>query len=270
MVTYDIFKKEKIKNFQEISKLAEKFNLPDRKEKSIRKDVIVLEKFKEIKDNEIEYNNDKCSKEKINDNYEDKEELEVKILPKGLMFEKFSIENIRKNLDKIIFYDVAESRDKNNKGVNKNIDSNEVSKYNEIDVIVGSEIMDTLTFKNMNKNFISLAFNFSEIFNRKWVQRAKKISIMKKNFKLAKKYKVNCIVSTFAGNIFEYKSAETLMAFGKILGMSNEESRNSISKNFENIMRKFNARNDEKILTDGLEVLKFGSVKKKKKKYGYF
>jgi len=241
MITYDIFKKE---NHLEILKFAKKFDIPDRKGKKQEARFIVLEKFE--------------NKEKTNEGIkEDKEEI-----LKGLMFEKFSIESIRKNLARLIFCCITNSKD------SKIL--NELTKYNEIDVIIANEIMDKVVFKNMNKNFISIAFSFSEILNCWGMQRVKKLAIMKKNFQMAKKYGVNYIVSTFAGNIFEYKPTETLTSFGRALGMSDEESRNAVSKNYENIIKKFNDRNDENLLTDGLQVLKFGKVKREKKKYGYY
>ncbi len=241
MITYDIFKKE---NHLEILKIAKEFDIPDRKGKRREVRIIVLEKFE--------------NKEKTNESIEgNKEEI-----LKGLVFEKFSIESIRKNPARLIFCSITNSKD------SKIL--NELTKYNEIDVIIANEIMDKVVFKNMNKNFISIAFGFSEILNCCGMQRVKKLAIMKKNFQMVKKYGINYIVSTFAGNIFEYKPTETLMAFGKILGMSNWESRNAVSKNYENIMKKFNDRNDENLLTDGLRVLKFGDVKREKKKYGYY
>ncbi len=241
MITYDIFKKE---NHSEILKIAKEFDIPDRKGKKKEARIIVLEKFE--------------NKEKSNDGIEgNKEEI-----LKGFVFEKFSIESIRKNPARLIFCSITNSKD------SKIL--NELTKYNEIDVIIANEIMDKVVFKNMNKNFISLAFGFSEILNCWGMQRVKKLAIMKKNFQMVKKYGINYIISTFAGNIFEYKPTETLTAFGKILGMSDSESRNAVSKNYENIMKKFNDRNDENLLTDGLQVLKFGAVKKEKKKYGYY
>ncbi len=249
MITYDIFKKE---NHLEILKIAKKFDIPDRKGKNSKRVVILLEKFGENKDNN-KGNKEDGDREEIKGNEE---------ILNGLMFEKFSIENIRRNPARLIFCNITDSKDLKI--------SNELTKYNEVEVIIANEIMDKVVFKNMNKNFISLAFGFSEILNCWGMQRVKKLAIMKKNFLMAKKYKVNYIVSTFAGNIFEYKPAETLLAFGKILGMSDKESRNAVSKNYENIIKKFNDRNDENLLTDGLRVLRFGDVKREKKKYGYY
>jgi len=258
MTTYDIFKKE---NHAEILNFSKEFDIPDRKGKNRKRVVIFLENFEE--NNGRKEDNEDSSREEIKGR--------KKILS-GLMFEKFSIENIRRNPDKIIFCGITSSKDiksKDSKDNKDSKDSKEMSKYNEIDVIIVSEIMDKTLCKNMCKNFISLAFSFSEILNSGGMQRVKKLAIMKKNFLMAKKYKINYIVSTFAGSISEYRPAETLIAFGKILGMSNEESRNAVSKNFENIIKKFNDRNDENLLTDGLRVLKFGEVWREKKKYGY-
>lgn len=246
MITYDIFEKE---GCIQILNFAKKFNIPDRKGKSKKTGIIIIKKFRENK------NDDKDEDVSIRE-IKDKEEI-----LNGLMFEKFSIENIRRNFAYIIFCDITSSKDS---------EISDITKYNEIDVIVGNRIMDKVAFKNMNKNFVSLAFNFSEILNCHKLQRARKLAIMKKNFQMAKKYKVNYIVSTFASSIFEYKPAETLLAFGKILGMSDMESKNAISKNYENIIKKFKNRNDESLLTDGLKILKFGEVKRKKKKYGYY
>lgn len=242
MITYDVLQAD-------LTNFADKFNIPDRKGKKKETRFILIKKFEK---KEIQKEN----KDK-GENKENKEEI-----LKGLMFENFSIKDIRKNLDYIIF--CSTNRSNNIKTLNK------LTEYNEVDVIAANEIMDRVAFKNMNKNYISIAFNFSEILNAYGIQRVKKLGIMKKNLQMAKKYNVNYIVSTFASNIFEYKPAEVLISFGRILGMNDEESRNAVSKNYENIIRKFRNRNNENLLTDGLEVIKFGEIKKKKKKYGYY
>jgi len=255
MATYTLFRKE---NYSDLLNFAKKFESPDRKGKKQKTIIIVLEKFENKENNENKekiYKSVERNKEGIS-----KEGISKEGILNGLLFEKFSIGDIRKNLSRIIFC----------KSTN---DKNELTKYNEIDVITdiaSSEIMTQILCKNMHKNFISLAFDFSEILNSWGMQRVKKLAIMKKNFQLVKKYKVNYIISTFASNIFEYKPTAALRAFGKILGMNDEESRNAVSKNFDNIVKKFNDRNDENLLTDGLKVLKFGSIKKEKKKYGYY
>jgi len=244
-MAYYVFKKE---NFQEILNFAKNLRIPDRKGKMEKMNIILLENFgKNENKNVIE-----------NENLIDED---VKIF-NGLMFDEnftqFNIKDVRKNLDKIIFCS----------GSNKSL--HKISMHNEVDVIKTNELLDETICKFANKNYISYAFDFSEVLNVKGMQRVKAIGIMRKNFLMVKKYKVNFIISTFAGSIFEYKPYAVLISFGKILGMSDEESRNAVSKNFENLIRKFNNRNDENLLTDGLYVIKFGEIKKEKKKYGYY
>jgi len=174
----------------------------------------------------------------------------------AVFFPTFNISKIRENLDKIICC----------------MNDDECYKYNEVDVILSEDIILYKSFREMHKNCISYAFNFSELLNLRTSQRIKKISIMRKNFKLVKKYKVNYIIGSFAKNVFEFRSYYALFSFGKILGMNDEEAYNAISKNYEKILNKFKKRNDKFYIMDGFKVIKFSDKEKnfKKKKYGYY
>lgn len=176
----------------------------------------------------------------------------------GVLVKDFDIKKIRENLDKIIF----------------SVFDEECCKYNEIDVVISDEIIGYKSFKEIKANYISYAFNFSELTNVNTINRIKKISIMQKNFKLIKKYHINYIIGSFANNIFKFKPYYSLFSFGKILGMSDEEAKNAITKNYEKIFNKFAKRNSMFYITDGLEIVKFLSEDKekkfKKKKFGYY
>lgn len=182
--------------------------------------------------------------------------IDKKFIP-GILFPKFDISKIRKNLDKIVFCNADEN----------------CFKYNEIDIIISGDILPWKSLKEMQKNYISYAFNFSEILNLTQSQRIKKLSIMQKNLRLLQKYKVNYIIGSFAKNVFEIKTQYSLFSYGKVIGMNDEEAKNAITENYEKILSKFRKRNDKFYITDGLRVIKLSPEEEKnfvKKMYGYY
>ncbi|MFN3528152.1 MAG: RNase P subunit p30 family protein, partial [Candidatus Altarchaeaceae archaeon] len=179
--------------------------------------------------------------------------LEGKKFVPCVLFEKFNLSKIRKNLDKIILCNAEE----------------EAYKHNEVDIIVSEDILEWKLLKEMEKNYVSYAFNFSQLLNLSQNQILKNISIMQKNFKLLKKYNVNYVIGSFAKNIFEFKTSFALLSYGKSIGMSDEEARNAITKNYEKILNKFKKRNDKFYITEGFRIIKLNN-EFKKKMYGYY
>lgn len=151
----------------------------------------------------------------------------------------------------------------------------ELSKLTEVDVFTVNfeskeNRLDYITAKNMAKNGIALEFRFSDILNSTWGARVKVMSVMRLNLAAARKYKIPFIITSGASTPLELRCPKALISIGKVLGMSEEESRDAITKNPEKIINKVKDRNDDSVIMAGLKIIKFGKTKKEKKKFGYY
>lgn len=151
----------------------------------------------------------------------------------------------------------------------------DLSKLNEADIFTlnfdsKENRLDYITAKNMAKNCIALEFRFKDLLNSTWGTRVKVMNIMRQNFIVAKKYKIPYIITSGASTPLELRCPEALTSVGKALGMSEEESKDAITKNPEKIINKVKDRNDDSVIMSGLKIIKFGKIKKEKKKFGYY
>lgn len=172
---------------------------------------------------------------------------------------EISHEDPRKFLDKIIFTNL----------------NRELSKLTEVDVFTVNfeskeNRLDYITAKNMAENGIALEFRFSDILNSTWSTRVKIMNIMRLNLITARKYKVPFIITSGALTPLELRHPKALISIGKVLGMSEEESKDAVTKNPEKIINKVKDRNDDSVIMSGLKIVKFGKIKKEKKKFGYY
>jgi len=75
--------------------------------------------------------------------------------------------------------------------------------------------------KLLAKNNISVGFSFSLILNSN--NKASLLGKMQQNVKLCRKYKVKMRIASFAQNKWEFRSEDSLISFGKIIGMKPNE-----------------------------------------------
>jgi len=197
--------------------------------------------------------------------------------------EEFQIENQiekkQKEIEKLNIYNGVEVINGEPKKFLDNIIfcrlNRNLSKSNEVDVFTlnfntRENRLDYITAKNMAENCIALEFKFIDLLNSTWATRAKIINIMRQNFIIAKKYDVLCIITSGASTPFELRCPKALTSIGKILGMDDKESKNAITKNPEKIINKVKNRNDDTVIMSGLKIIKFGKIRKEKKKSGYY
>lgn len=79
---------------------------------------------------------------------------------------------------------------------------------------------------------VHVGFSFRSILNSSPVQRAQVIGRLKQNIRLARKYKVNTIVASFAESPFEMRSPHDLMNLFTVFGMHPKEAKDSLSRAF--------------------------------------
>ena len=77
------------------------------------------------------------------------------------------------------------------------------------------------------KNNIAIGFSFNEVLNSK--ERGKLLGRMMLNVRLCRKYKVKMLIWIFARNEFELRSFDSLITFGKIIGMNEKEARDALN-----------------------------------------
>ena len=192
-------------------------------------------------------------------------------------------ENIRANsrryLDKVDFIFVDPTKSENPEKVVR-----EASKSWEVDILSRVECypkrdfmkqrnsgIDAIIAKLLAEKKIGLEFNFSNILNTSGKKRALLLGRMKQNVRLARKYKMLSIITSGASNRWEIRNPHDLVSFGRVLRMTDQEAKEAVFKNPVEILEKIKRRNDPNILLQGLEVVKWGSEKpRKKRKYGWY
>tara|TARA_Y100000310_G_C20451586_1_gene700995 strand:+ start:141 stop:650 length:510 start_codon:yes stop_codon:yes gene_type:complete len=82
--------------------------------------------------------------------------------------------------------------------------------------------------KLAKQNNISIGFSFNLVLQSKGRERARIIGRMRQNVRLCRKYKVNMKIGSFTSNKWGLRSYDCLVAFGKVLGMTAGEAKNSV------------------------------------------
>ena len=119
--------------------------------------------------------------------------------------------------------------------INRNILENKT-----VDVLLSPEYgikKDSLHFRNSglnqvlctiaHKNNIAIGFSFSDILNSS--QRSLVLGRMMQNVRLCRKFKVSMLIASFASNEYEFRSHDSLRAFGLVIGMSPDEVNKALS-----------------------------------------
>ncbi len=131
--------------------------------------------------------------------------------------------------------------------------------------------LDHAMARFMAERKIALEINFSEIMNSYGGVRSQLIGRIGQNIKLARKYKTPIIIASGASEKFGLRAPRELMAFGKFLGLTEQESKDALTKNPQLLVKKARDRKNPDILLEGLEVVEWGEQEKKKKQqYGWY
>jgi len=102
------------------------------------------------------------------------------------------------------------------------------------------------------KNDIAIGFNFNEVLVSKGMKRAEIIGRMMQNVRLCRKYKLKMVLGSFAWNKWQMRSRNDLISFGIILGMHQNEAKNSLQAVNDIIGEK---REKQNILVEGVKIL---------------
>ncbi|HLC56673.1 MAG TPA: RNase P subunit p30 family protein [Candidatus Nanoarchaeia archaeon] len=124
--------------------------------------------------------------------------------------------------------------------IESNGDNRKLLENKDLDVLVSPEKnagKDFMHYRNSGlnqvlceiarKNNMAIGFSFNEVLNSK--ERGKLLGRMMLNVRLCRKYKVKMLIGSFARNEFELRSFDSLITFGKIIGMNEKEARNALS-----------------------------------------
>jgi len=126
--------------------------------------------------------------------------------------------------------------------------------------------IDHIIAKLLTDHKTALEINFSGILNSYGVIRAQMMGRMSQNIKLARKYNCLSILASSARDVYGMRSSRELVSIGKALGMTEQEARDSVSKNPEKIIQKSLDRKNPNVITTGLEVICWGEQKPREKK----
>jgi len=153
----------------------------------------------------------------------------------------------------------------------------------EVDIIGSPEAHDEKDFMHqMNSGIdlviaracaekgIAIEFCFANVLNSFGRRRAQIMARMMQNVKLCRLAGCSMVISSGARDKWAARAPRDLMAFGVLIGMTLTEAREAISGNPSRILERSRARNDPNVILKGLEVKKWGSEKKEKKKYGWY
>jgi ribonuclease P/MRP protein subunit RPP1 len=132
--------------------------------------------------------------------------------------------------------------------------------------------IDHITAKFMAERGIAIEINFSDILNSRGMLRSQIIARMAQNIMLSKKFGVPLITTSGAHEDLGLRAPMELAAVAMQLGMKEEQAIKTIGENPAGIVRKARDRKNPKIITKGLEVLKWGKTRpqKEKKQFGWY
>ena len=117
---------------------------------------------------------------------------------------------------------------------------------------------------------IAIEFCFANVLNSHGRKRSQILARMAQNVQICRYSGCDMVITTGATEIYGSRLPRDLMAFGIVLGMSQEEAKNAISMNPKRILDRSARRMDPNIILNGLEVKKWASKQKEKKIYGWY
>lgn len=130
--------------------------------------------------------------------------------------------------------------------------------------------IDLVIAKSAADNNIAVEFNFSNVLNSSGRTRAQLIARMAQNVRLCRKAHCLMLLTSGSKDPFESRGPTQLKAFGRVIGMTDSEAEDAITKNPSEILARQNDRLDPNALLAGLRVIEWGSKQKKKRIYGSY
>lgn len=115
--------------------------------------------------------------------------------------------------------------------------------------------LDHVSLRFAAENEVAVEVNFREILTSNKTIRAKILHNMKKNVKLAIKYKTPLVISSGATNHWELRSPECLASFGTLFDLGLKEAKEAISTVPEKIVKRSEERKSEKWIMPGVKIV---------------
>ncbi len=163
-------------------------------------------------------------------------------------------------------------------------DAREASETWEVDLIADPELnadrdpvnqwsggLDHIMCSFMNERGIGYCVNADNILDAGGRDRVRVLGRITQNIRLCKKYKVKVVFACGTRSKWNVRSPHDLMEIAKLTGLSSSDARKTVSKNPQFFIDKAVKRNDPDVLLKGLEVVDWGSQKKKpNRRYGWY
>jgi ribonuclease P/MRP protein subunit RPP1 len=132
----------------------------------------------------------------------------------------------------------------------------------EVDILAHPELgrtdsgFDYVLAKLASKNNVAIEINFREILTSSGVTRSMILAHMRKNIKLAKKYKVPIVLCSGAISNWELRSPLCLISMATQLGLELKEAKIAISKLPEKMIKRALERRSSNWIIPGVKIVK--------------
>jgi RNase P/RNase MRP subunit p30 len=131
--------------------------------------------------------------------------------------------------------------------------------------------VDDIISRLLAEHTTAVEFNLSSLLGTYGMLRAQVMGRMSQNILLCRKYGVPMVLSSGAVDRWGLRAPRDLAAVGRVLGMTDSESKKAVSTTPQKLIQKARDRQNPNILTAGLKVIEWGTQKPQtKKKYGWY
>jgi len=121
----------------------------------------------------------------------------------------------------------------------------------------------------MAERNIAAEFNINNLLHTNGALRSQILGRMRQNVKIARKSGVNIILTSGAKSLWDMRAPRQVIALGRTMGMTEKEAKDAVVKNPALLMKKSQDRKNDDIITEGVQVIRWGGHKKKKMRYGF-
>jgi len=130
--------------------------------------------------------------------------------------------------------------------------------------------LDHVTAKMMAEHGIAYGVRLSDILRSYGSKRIQLLGRISQNIRLAVKYKVRVVAVSGASGVYEMRAPRELASVLGFLGLG-ENSGKAVADNPTDLLRKAEKRRSQDVITNGLEVVSWGSQQKDgKRKHGWY
>lgn len=161
----------------------------------------------------------------------------------------------------------------------------QASECSEVDILMNLEQdqgKDKIDYKNagldhvmtsfMSEHGIAFGVDFSHILDSYGRNRVQLLGRLRQNVKMALKHKLPVILASGASDIYGLRAPLDLASVSRLIGVPEHLERKVVSDYPAMVVEKIKKRKNPDVITNGLEVTDWGSMKstEQKKKYGWY